>query len=97
MTTIASTASSICNAITAYQEPQELRTKIEELAGMLLAIGIDPKHRALVVQSSVPEHAELAWMLTCVTPVGWLERMIPVQSQVVKRDTIGDGLLQYPC
>jgi tryptophanyl-tRNA synthetase len=84
------------HAITAYQEPQELRTKIEELAGMLLAIGIDPKHSALVVQSSVPEHAELAWMLTCVTPVGWLERMTQYKAKSEAAETIGDGLLQYP-
>src|SRR5580698_1867091 len=63
------------HAITVYQDPAELRARILELAGMLLAIGIDPQHSSLVVQSSVPEHAELAWMLTCVTPVGWLERM----------------------
>jgi tryptophanyl-tRNA synthetase len=84
------------HAITAYQDPKELRTKIEELAGMLLAIGIDPKHSALVVQSSVPEHAELAWMLTCVTPVGWLERMTQYKAKSEAAETIGDGLLQYP-
>src|SRR5216684_4483760 len=56
------------HAITLYQEPAELRAKIEELAGMLLAIGIDAKRSALIVQSAMPQHAELAWMLTCVTP-----------------------------
>ena len=84
------------HAITVYQQPLELRTKIEELAGMLLAIGIDPKHSAVVVQSSVPEHAELAWMLTCVTPVGWLERMTQYKAKSEAAETIGDGLLQYP-
>ena len=84
------------HAITVYQEPRELRTKIEELAGMLLAIGIDPTNSALVVQSSVPEHAELAWMLTCVTPVGWLERMTQYKAKSEAAETIGDGLLQYP-
>ena len=52
------------HAITFYQKPEELRAKIEELAGMLLAIGIDPAHSSVVVQSAIPEHAELAWMLT---------------------------------
>src|ERR1700677_1050292 len=84
------------HAITAYQEPQELRTKIEERAGRLLAIGLDPKNSALVVQSSVPEHAELAWMLTCVTPVGWLERMTQYKAKAQAQETVGDGLLQYP-
>src|SRR5665213_3124425 len=69
------------HAVTLYQDPAELRAKIEELAGMLLAIGIDPTHSALVVQSSIPAHAELAWMLTCVTPVGWLERMTQYKAK----------------
>jgi len=84
------------HAVTVYQDPQELRAKIVELAGMLLAIGIDPKHSALVVQSAVPEHTELAWMLTCVTPVGWLERMTQYKAKSEAQETIGDGLLQYP-
>src|SRR6266478_8614638 len=84
------------HAITVYQQPQELRAKIEELAGMLLAIGIDPAHSSLVVQSSIPQHAELAWMLTCVTPVGWLERMTQYKAKSQNQETISDGLLQYP-
>ena len=84
------------HAVTVYQEPRELRTKIEELAGMLLAIGIDPAHSALVVQSSVAAHAELAWMLTCVTPVGWIERMTQYKAKAQAQETVGDGLLQYP-
>ena len=84
------------HAITIYQKPEELRAKIEELAGMLLAIGIDPAHSSVVVQSAIPEHAELAWMLTCVTPVGWLERMTQFKAKSQAQETIGDGLLQYP-
>ncbi|MEO7142443.1 MAG: tryptophan--tRNA ligase [Bryobacteraceae bacterium] len=84
------------HAITAYQPPAELRAKILELAGLLLALGIDPEHSALVVQSSVPAHAELAWMLTCVTPIGWLERMTQFKAKSQAQETIGDGLLQYP-
>jgi tryptophanyl-tRNA synthetase len=84
------------HAITVYQNPAELRSKILELAGMLLAIGIDPTHSSLVVQSSVAEHAELAWMLTCVTPIGWLERMTQFKAKSQAQETIGDGLLQYP-
>ena len=49
-----------------------------------------------MVQSSVPEHAELAWMLTCVTPVGWLERMTQYKAKSQAQETVGDGLLQYP-
>ena len=84
------------HAVTVYQEPRELRAKIEELAGMLLAIGIDPQHSALVVQSSVAAHAELAWMLTCVTPVGWIERMTQYKAKAQAQETVSDGLLQYP-
>src|SRR3984885_2850951 len=84
------------HAITVYQEPVELRAKILETAALFLAAGIDPKHSTIVVQSSVPEHAELAWMLTCVTPVGWLERMTQYKAKPEAAETIGDGLLQYP-
>ena len=84
------------HAVTVYQDPAELRSKILELAGMLLAIGINPKNSSIVVQSSVPEHAELAWMLTCVTPVGWLERMTQYKAKTEAQESIGDGLLQYP-
>ena len=84
------------HAITFYQKPDELRAKIEELAGMLLAIGIDPAHSSVVVQSAIPEHAELAWMLTCVTPLGWLERMTQFKAKSQAQETIGDGILQYP-
>jgi tryptophanyl-tRNA synthetase len=84
------------HAITVYQDPAKLHARIEELAGILMAVGIDPKHSAIAVQSSVPAHAELAWMLTCVTPVGWLERMTQYKSKAGDQDTVGDGLLQYP-
>jgi tryptophanyl-tRNA synthetase len=84
------------HAITVYQRPDELRAKIREIAALFLASGIDPKHSSIIVQSSVPEHAELAWMLTCVTPVGWLERMTQYKAKAAAQETIGDGLLQYP-
>src|SRR5581483_10570037 len=84
------------HAITVYQNPAELRAKIEEIAALYLAAGIDPDLSAIMVQSSVPEHAELAWMLTCVTPVGWLERMTQYKMKAAKQESVGDGLLQYP-
>jgi tryptophanyl-tRNA synthetase len=84
------------HAITVYQEPSELRAKILEIAALFLAVGIDPKQSAIVVQSSIPEHSELAWMLTCVTPVGWLERMTQYKAKAQAQETVGDGLLQYP-
>jgi tryptophanyl-tRNA synthetase len=84
------------HAVTVYQDPAELQGKIREVAGLFLAAGIDPAHSAVVVQSSVPAHAELAWMLTCVTPVGWLERMTQYKAKSEMQESIGDGLLQYP-
>jgi tryptophanyl-tRNA synthetase len=84
------------HAITLYQEPAELRGKIEEIAALYLAAGIDPKVSAVMVQSAVPAHAELAWMLTCVTPVGWLERMTQYKAKAAKQESVSDGLLQYP-
>jgi len=84
------------HAVTLYQPPAELRAKIEETAALFLAAGIDPKESSIMVQSAVPAHAELAWMLTCVTPVGWLERMTQYKAKTAAQQTIGDGLLQYP-
>ena len=84
------------HAITVYQNPDELRSKIRELAGLFLAAGIDPKASRIVVQSSVPAHAELAWMLTCVTPMGWLERMTQFKAKAAAQESVGDGLFQYP-
>jgi tryptophanyl-tRNA synthetase len=84
------------HAITVYQRPDELRAKIREIAALFLAAGIDPRHSSIVVQSSIPAHAELAWMLTCVTPVGWLYRMTQFKAKSEAQETISDGLLQYP-
>jgi tryptophanyl-tRNA synthetase len=84
------------HAITVYQNPAELRAKIRELAALFLAAGIDPKHSRIVVQSMVPAHAELAWMLTCVTPMGWLERMTQFKAKAAAQESVGDGLFQYP-
>jgi tryptophanyl-tRNA synthetase len=84
------------HAITVQQDPAELRAKIEEIAALYLAAGIDAKACAIMVQSAVPAHTELAWMLTCVTPVGWLERMTQYKAKAAKQESISDGVLQYP-
>ena len=84
------------HAVTTFQNPAELQTKIREIAGLFLAAGIDSKHSSMIVQSAVPPHAELAWMLTCVTPVGWLYRMTQFKAKSESQETVGDGLLQYP-
>ncbi|MBV9082612.1 MAG: tryptophan--tRNA ligase [Acidobacteriaceae bacterium] len=84
------------HAITVYQKPEELSQKIRETAALFLAAGIDPKQSSIVVQSSIPNHAELAWLLTCVTPLGWLERMTQYKAKAAAQESIGDGILQYP-
>jgi tryptophanyl-tRNA synthetase len=84
------------HAVTVYQQPDELRNKIREIAALFLAAGIDPKQSSIMVQSGVAAHAELAWMLTCVTPIGWLYRMTQFKAKSEAQETIGDGLLQYP-
>jgi tryptophanyl-tRNA synthetase len=84
------------HAITVYQPPAELRAKIRELAALFLAAGIDPRQSSIVVQSDVHAHAELAWLLTCVTPMGWLSRMTQFKTKSEKQETVGDGLYQYP-
>ena len=84
------------HAVTVYQKPEELRAKIFETAGLFLAAGIDPAPSRIFVQSAVAGHSELAWMLTCVTPMGWLSRMTQFKAKSAAQDTIGDGLFQYP-
>jgi tryptophanyl-tRNA synthetase len=84
------------HAITVPQEPAALEGKIREIAALYLAAGIDPDACSIMVQSAVPSHAELAWMLTCVTPVGWLERMTQYKAKSAKQESVSDGLLQYP-
>jgi tryptophanyl-tRNA synthetase len=84
------------HAITVQQSPAELSAKIRETAALFIASGIDPEQSSIIVQSSVSGHAELAWLLTCVTPLGWLQRMTQFKAKAEKLDTVGDGLLQYP-
>jgi tryptophanyl-tRNA synthetase len=77
-------------------DPAELRRKTREVAAIYLAAGIDPAQSAIFIQSHVPVHAELTWILNCVTPVGWLERMTQYKTKAVQLESIGTGLLDYP-
>jgi tryptophanyl-tRNA synthetase len=84
------------HAITVYQSPEELRQKILQTAGIFIASGIDPKHSTVIAQSTVKGHAELSWLLTCITPVGWLERMTQYKSKSAGQEMVLAGLMQYP-
>ncbi len=85
------------HALTVPQEPQRLRSNIFELAGILLAAGIDPAKSVLFQQSQIPAHAELAWILNCFIPVGWLERMTQFKDKTgSNRERASSGLFSYP-
>lgn len=84
------------HAVTAGHDPASLAAKTRELAGLYLACGIDPERSAVFVQSHVPAHSELTWLLNCVTPLGWLQRMTQYKDKSQKQETVGTGLLDYP-
>jgi len=73
------------HAITTPQDPQELRQKTRESAAIYIAAGIDPDISTIFVQSQIPAHAELAWMLTCLAPLGWLHRMTQFKDKSAKQ------------
>ena len=77
-------------------DPAVLRAKTRESAALYVAAGIDPERSTIFVQSHVKAHAELAWILTCVTPVGWLERMTQYKVKSAQQESVGAGLLSYP-
>jgi tryptophanyl-tRNA synthetase len=85
------------HAITLPQDPKQLAAKTRDLARIYLAAGIDPKVSIVFVQSDVPEHAELSWILNCVTRISELERMTQFKDKAAKqREGVGAGLLTYP-
>ena len=85
------------HAITVRQEPAKLRQQITEMFALLLAIGLDPEKSLLFVQSQVPAHAQLAWMLSCNTQFGELSRMTQFKDKSAKHaDNINLGLFAYP-
>lgn len=86
------------HAITVPQEPAGLRAKTREVAALYLASGLDPERVTIFVQSHVPAHAELGWIMTCLSPLGWLYRMTQFKDKAAKQqqDSVGAGLLNYP-
>ncbi len=75
---------------------ENLRERTREVAALYLAAGISPEEATIFAQSDVPQHAELMWLLNCVTPIGWLERMTQYKSKSGSRQVVGSGLLTYP-
>lgn len=85
------------HAITVRQEPAKLRQQIVEMFALLLAIGLDPEKCLLFVQSHVPAHTQLAWLLSCSTQFGELSRMTQFKDKSAKHaDNINLGLFAYP-
>lgn len=85
------------HAVTVRQEPAELRRHTLELAATYLACGLDPEKCALYVQSHVPQHAELCWVLNTLTYVGEASRMTQFKDKSQKHaDNVNMGLMDYP-
>jgi len=85
------------HAITVPQDPKVLKRRIIDLAKVYIAAGINPDKCAIFVQSSRPEHAELAWMLNCFTYFGEISRMIQFKDKSKnKGENVSVGLLDYP-
>jgi tryptophanyl-tRNA synthetase len=84
------------HAVTVPQDPENLVFQTRSLAAMLLACGIDPKLSTLFVQGHVPAHSEATWLLNCVTPIGWLERMTQYKDKSSKQESVSTGLFDYP-
>jgi len=84
------------HAITGSYEPADLRRRTRQMAISLLASGLDPKKSTLFVQSMVPEHAELTWILSSVTPLGELERQTQYKDKASRQESVIAGLLFYP-
>ena len=85
------------HAITVDYDPNELRALTRELVGLYIACGLDPQKASIFVQSHIPEHTELAWLLNCITPMGWLERMTQFKDKAGdQRERASAGLFTYP-
>ena len=84
------------HSLTVPQEAQHLGTQTRSLAALLLAAGLDPDRSTLFVQSHVSAHAEACWLLNCITPLGWLQRMTQYKDRAARQDSVGTGLLDYP-
>ncbi len=84
------------HAITGNQEPETLQQRTFDLAVSFLAVGLDPDRCTIFVQSDVPAHTELTWLLNAVAPVGELERMTQYKEKSAGMESIPAGILNYP-
>ena len=85
------------HAITVKQDPKELKNNIQETVATFIASGINPKKSIIFNQSSIPAHAEAAWILSCVARMGWLNRMTQFKEKAGKdKEKASVGLYSYP-
>jgi len=85
------------HAITVKQDPKELKKNIRETAATFVASGIDPNNNIIFNQSMVPAHSEAAWILSCVSRIGWLNRMTQFKEKAGKdKEKASIGLYSYP-
>lgn len=85
------------HAITIPQDQKVLKAKIREVSGLLLAAGIDHERSIIFIQSHVSAHTELAWILNCFIPMGWMQRMTQFKEKTQKqREQVSVGLFDYP-
>ena len=85
------------HAITVKQDPKELKKNIRETAATFIASGIDPNKSIIFNQSMVPAHSETAWILSCVSKIGWLNRMTQFKEKAGKdKEKASIGLYSYP-
>ena len=84
------------HAITVPKDPKELKSHILDIAALYMAVGVDPKKSIIFVQSDVPAHAELSWILTCSAYTGELFRMTQYKQKSKEAESAPAGLLMYP-
>ena len=85
------------HAITIPHDPKKLIDNTLSTAALYIACGIDPNISSIFVQSHISAHSELCWLLNCVTPLNWMERMIQFKEKAIKQgDNVSVGLLDYP-
>lgn len=86
------------HSITVRQEPVKLRQQTTQLYAMLLALGLDPQNGIVFIQSHVPAHSQLGWLLNCYTQFGELNRMTQFKDKSAQHaDNVNAGLFTYPC
>ena len=84
------------HAIIATYDPAQFKQRRHDMAVSLLAAGLDPTKCTVFVQSDVPEHTELQWLLNTITPIGELERQTQFKDKSAKQESVMAGLLNYP-